>query len=66
MHEAWATMTKYKSASFCLHPAVIFTHLSSPILKTSCRDSIFKLKVSKGLLKPWQMLETQAATAMIK
>jgi len=38
-------MTKYKSASFSLHLAAIFSHLSFPILKTSYhfpRNSIFE------------------------
>jgi len=52
-------MTKYKSASFSLDSAAIFSHFSSPIFKTSlhfCRDSIFELKMFKGLLQPWQKL----------
>jgi len=40
-----------KALAIFLHPADIFSYLSSPILKISChfcRDSIFQQKVSKG------------------
>jgi len=54
-------MTKHKTASLYFHPVAIFSSPSSLILKTSFRfrrDSIFELKVPKGLLKPQQKIES--------
>jgi len=59
-------MTKYKSTSFYLHSAAIFSHLSSPILKTSYRfrrDSIFELEVSKRVAKAMTVVRKPGVTA---
>jgi len=66
-YEGWAAMTKYKKHCLCTRPP--FCHFFSPFFldsKTSYlshRDSIFKMKVSKGLLKPWQKFKNQVAMA---
>jgi len=56
-------MTKLITISLLFHPAAIFLSPSFPILTTYSRfrrDSIFELKVLKGLLKLWQKFESQA------
>jgi len=42
-------MTKYKKRSYFLHLAAIFLSQDSHLFR---KDSIFEVKVSKGVLKP--------------
>jgi len=59
-------MKMLKSVSFLFHHGCHFWHLSLLDSKTSYlihKGFIFGLKVFKEVLKPWHMLESQAAKA---